>query len=176
MAGDDPGHLLESRAERSGLSSLAWSVLLNGVLVAAFVVGVIPIVAIVHGCADLVQQSRIRSGGDWVAYGFAFTGLLLGAVFFAYAIKYYLSTVMVLLTTLIGVGPRNRSAGHATSNGGLTRINGGDGFNLDLRYHPLLSVHFAAHHRKRGVYRLLPPPSPPRHPEYTRRALPRPTP
>jgi hypothetical protein len=68
---------------------LAWSVLLNGVLVAAFVLGFIPIIAIVHGFIELVQQSKIRSGADCIAYGFAFTGLLLGAIFFAYAIKYY---------------------------------------------------------------------------------------
>ena len=166
MPGEDPSHLLGSRAERSGLSSLAWSVLLNGVLVAAFVVGVIPIVAIVHGFVDLVQQSKIRSGADWLAYGFAFTGLLLGAVFFAYAIKYYLSTVMVLLTTLIGVGPRNRNAGPATNGGGLTRINGGNGFNLDLGYHPFVSVQVAAYNEKRVIERLLTALSQLDYPEY----------
>jgi len=49
----------------------------------------------------------VRSGADWLAYGFAFTGLFLGAVFFTYAIKYYVSTAIVLLTTL--VAPRRRA-------------------------------------------------------------------
>jgi cellulose synthase/poly-beta-1,6-N-acetylglucosamine synthase-like glycosyltransferase len=166
MAGEDPSHLLGSRAERSGLSSFAWSLLLNAVLVAAFVIGVIPIVAIVHGFVELVQQSRIRSGGDWIAYGFAFTGLLLGAVFFAYAIKYYLSTVMVLLTTLIGVGPRNRNSGHMTNGAGLSRINGGSGFNLDLGYHPFVSVQVAAYNENRVIERLLTALSQLDYPEY----------
>src|ERR1700716_3102715 len=84
---------------------LAWNVLLNSILILAFVLGAIPMVAIARGFIDLVSQSRVRSGADWVAYGFAFTGLFLGAVFFAYAIKYYLSTAMVLLTTLVGGSP-----------------------------------------------------------------------
>ena len=60
--GEDPGRMLGPRAERG---QVAWSVLLNGVLVAAFVLGLIPIVAIVHGFVELVQQSQIRSGADW---------------------------------------------------------------------------------------------------------------
>src|SRR3982074_253405 len=84
---------------------LAWNVPLNSILILAFGLGAIPMVAIARGFIDLVSQSRVRSGADWVAYGFAFTGLFLGAVFFAYAIKYYLSMAMVLLTTLVGGSP-----------------------------------------------------------------------
>ena len=135
-----------------------WSLLLNSVLVLAFVVGVIPIVAIIHGFIDLVIDSRMRSTADWVAYGFAFMGLLFGATFFAYAIKYYLSTAMVLLTTLVGVGPRKGNGnGHqnAVTNGsGLHRING-NGYHLDLGYHPFVSVHVATYNEKRVIERLL---------------------
>ncbi|HVS48446.1 MAG TPA: glycosyltransferase family 2 protein [Candidatus Dormibacteraeota bacterium] len=142
-------------AERGG--QLAWSVVLNAILIAAFVLGAIPIVAIVRGFFELVSQSKIRSGADWLAYGFAFTGLFLGAVFFAYAIKYYLSTAMVLVTTLVGSGPRNGNGDHPTSNG-LTRINGngnGNGYHIDLGYHPFVSVHVAAYNEKRVIERLL---------------------
>ena len=156
MAGEDPGHLLGSRP---GRGQLAWSVLLNAVLIAAFVVGVIPIVAVVHGFIELVSQSKVRSGADWIAYGLAFTGLLLGAVFFAYAVKYYLSTVMVLLTTLVGAAPRNENGsgnGAKTNGGGLNRINGnGNGYDIDLGYHPFVSVHVAAYNEKRVIERLL---------------------
>ena len=152
MAGDDPGHVGGPQPERR---QLAWSVLLNSVLVAAFVVGVIPIVAIAHGFIDLVQESKARSGADWVAYGFAFTGLFLGAIFFAYAIKYYLSTVMVLLTTLVGAPPKNGNGVKGDGNG-LTRINGnGNGFHIDLGYHPFVSIHVAAYNEKRVIERLL---------------------
>jgi cellulose synthase/poly-beta-1,6-N-acetylglucosamine synthase-like glycosyltransferase len=142
---------------------LAWSLLLNGILVAAFVLGAIPVVAVVHGFIDVVAQSKLRSGTDWLAYGFAFTGLFLGAVFFAYAIKYYLSTAMVLLTTLVGGGPRNGNGNGHGSNGspnltGHSRINGngnGNGYHIDLGYHPFVSVHVATYNEKRVIERLL---------------------
>ncbi len=151
--GEDPTHVSGPRTGR-GLGSLTWSVVLNAVLVAAFVVGAIPIVAIARGFVELVQQSRIRSGADWLAYGLAFTGLFLGAIFFAYALKYYLSTAMVLLTTLVGAPPRNGN-GTKPANG---RINGnghGHGISLDLGHHPFVSVHVAAYNEKRVIERLL---------------------
>src|SRR5229473_926506 len=150
MAGDTP----PLRSSRSGGGQIAWSVLLNSILVAAFVLGAIPMVAIVHGFIELVSQSKMRSGADWVAYGFAFTGLFLGAVFFAYAIKYYLSTVMVLLTTLVFGSPRNgngnghglSSAPNLTGHSRMSNGNGnGNGYHIDLGYHPFVSVHVAAY-------------------------------
>ena len=147
------------RGSRPRGGQLAWSIVLNSILVAAFVLGVIPMVAIVRGFVELVSQSQIRSGADWVGYGFAFTGLFLGAIFFAYAIKYYLSTAMVLVTTLVGGGSRNGN-GHG-SNGspggnGRSRINGnGNGYHIDLGYHPFVSIHVAAYNEKRVIERLL---------------------
>ncbi len=162
--GEDPGRLMGPRPERG---QLGWSILLNGVLVAAFVVGFVPIVAIVHGFIDLVQQSKIRSGADWTAYGFAFTGLLLGAIFFAYAVKYYLSTVMVLLTTLVGGARNGNGNGSKTNGNGLSRINGnGNGYHMDLGYHPFVSVHVAAYNEKRVIERLLNALSQLEYPEY----------
>jgi len=154
-SGEDPGRHIGPRPDRgSGLTSLLWSFLLNTVLILAFVVGVIPLIAIVHGFSDLVVQSKIRSGADWVAYGFAFTGLFLGAIFFAYAVKYYLSTAMVLLTTLVGAGPRG--GGTKANGNGTNRINGnGNGYHVDLGYHPFVSVHVAAYNEKRVIERLL---------------------
>ena len=156
MVGEDVGRFLGSRP--AGRGQIAWSVLLNAVLVGAVVVGLIPIVAIVHGFLDLVTHSKNVSGRDWIAYGFAFTGLFLGAVFFAYAIKYYLSTIMVLLTTLVGAGARRREANFHGAKGptGLNRIAGnGEGRHLDLGYHPFVSVQVAAYNEKRVIERLL---------------------
>jgi 1,2-diacylglycerol 3-beta-glucosyltransferase len=166
LQGEDPAHLAGPRRERG---QLFWSVLLNTVLVAAFVIGAIPIVAIVHGFIDMVGESKIHSGRGWVAYGFAFTGLFLGAVFFAYAVKYYLSTVMVLLTTLIGAAPRNGNAVHKTNGNGVHRINGngnGNGFHIDIGYHPFVSIHVAAYNEKRVIERLLTALSQLDYPEY----------
>jgi 1,2-diacylglycerol 3-beta-glucosyltransferase len=157
-SGDTPGSTPGPRADRG---RLAWSVILNVILLSAFVLGAIPIVAIARGFVELIAQSKIRSGADWLAYGFAFTGLFLGAVFFAYAIKYYLSTAMVLLTTLIGAGPRNgngHGANGSANHVGLNRINGGgngNGYHIDLGYHPFVSVHVAAYNEKRVIERLL---------------------
>jgi len=166
--GEDPGHLSGPGQDPGrGFSGLAWSFLLNAVLVAAFVLGAIPIVAIVHGFIDLVVESKHHSGADWVAYGFAFTGLFLGAVFFAYAVKYYLSTAMVLLTTLVGAGARNGNGGTKTNGNGIHRINGnGNGYHLDLGYHPFVSVHVAAYNEKRVIERLLTALSQLDYPEY----------
>src|SRR5437868_1065845 len=170
MAGEDPAHLNGPRPERGrGFAGLAWSILLNSVLVAAFVVGVIPIVAIAHGFFDLVQQSKGRSGADWVGYGFAFTGLFLGAIFFAYAVKYYLSTAMVLLTTLVGAPSRSGNGHSEKTANGLNRMNGngnGNGFHLDLGYHPFVSIHVAAYNEKRVIERLLQALSQLEYPEY----------
>ncbi len=151
------------RLPRADRGQLFWSVALNLILVFAFVLGAIPIVAIARGFFELVGQSKIRSGADWLAYGFAFTGLFLGAVFFAYAVKYYLSTAMVLLTTLFGGGHRNGN-GHggngSTNAAGLSRITGGgngngNGYHIDLGYHPFVSVHVAAYNERRVIERLL---------------------
>src|ERR1700687_2936725 len=161
MAGNGTTSNQEARSDRN---QLAWSVLLNVILIAAVVLGVIPIVAIGRGFLELVTESKTRSGADWVGYGFAFTGLFLGAIFFAYAIKYYLSTVMVLLTTLVFGSPRNGNGnGHALSSPpnltGLSRMSNGNGtgngFHIDLGYHPFVSVHVAAYNEKRVIERLL---------------------
>jgi cellulose synthase/poly-beta-1,6-N-acetylglucosamine synthase-like glycosyltransferase len=163
MAGDMPPRSPGSRREDRG--HLAWSVALNAILVAAFVLGAIPMIAIVRGFIEVVTQSKLRSGVDWLAYGFAFTGLFLGSIFFAYAIKYYLSTAMVLLTTLVSGAPRNGNGNGHGSNGspnltGHSRINGngngnGNGYHIDLGYHPFVSVHVATYNEKRVIERLL---------------------
>src|SRR3989440_4663336 len=167
MAGEDPAHLTGASQEAGrGFRGLAWSVLLNAVLVGAFVIGAIPIVAIAHGFLDLVQQSKIQSGADWIAYGFAFAGLFLGAIFFAYAVKYYLSTAMVLLTTLVGA-PRNGNGAGKTNGNALNRITGnGNGYHLDIGYQPFVSVHVAAYNEERVIERLLTALSQLDYPEY----------
>jgi cellulose synthase/poly-beta-1,6-N-acetylglucosamine synthase-like glycosyltransferase len=156
MAADTPP---EFQGPRPSRDQLTWSVVLNTILVAAFVLGAIPLVAIAHGFVELVASSQIRSGADWVGYGFAFTGLFLGAIFFAYAIKYYLSTAMVLLTTLVGAGPRSGNGnGNGHGSNGPRRINGngnGNGFHIDLGYIPFVSIHVAAYNEKRVIERLL---------------------
>jgi cellulose synthase/poly-beta-1,6-N-acetylglucosamine synthase-like glycosyltransferase len=155
---------LRSRPDRG---QLLWTALLDGILVAAVVLAIGPILAIIRGFVELVAQSKIHSGADWVGYGFAFTGLFFGAIFFAYAVKYYLSTVIVLLTTL-ATGGRNGGTGNGSRAAGLNRIgNGnGNGYHIDLGYHPFVSVHVAAYNERRVIERLLTALSQLEYPEY----------
>ena len=163
MAADTPPESPHRRRGDRG-PQLVWSVVLNAILVAAFVLGAIPFVGIARGFVEVVQQSKIRSGVDWLAYGFAFTGLFLGAIFFAYAIKYYLSTAMVLLTTLVttpraGNGHGSKGSpnltGHNRMNGNGNGNGNGNSFHIDLGYYPFVSVHVAAYNEKRVIERLL---------------------
>jgi cellulose synthase/poly-beta-1,6-N-acetylglucosamine synthase-like glycosyltransferase len=142
---------------------LLWTALLDGILVVAVVLAITPFIALVRGFAELVGQSKIQSGADWLGYGFAFAGLFLGAVFFAYAVKYYLSTVIVLLTT-IAFG-RN---GNGNGNGNGKQRAGGlkNGYHIDLGYHPFVSVHVAAYNERRVIERLLIALSQLEYPEY----------
>ena len=158
--------MLRKRPDR-GL--LLWTALLDAILAASVILAITPIVGLVRGFIDLVAQSKIRSGADWIGYGFAFTGLFLGAIFFAYAVKYYLSTVIVLLTSLAtGRSNGNGHNGNGKQNGGLNRIgNGnGNGYHIDLGYHPFVSVHVAAYNERRVIERLLTALSQLEYPEY----------
>jgi 1,2-diacylglycerol 3-beta-glucosyltransferase len=142
---------LQRREDRG---QLLWTALLDAILVAAVVLAITPIVAIVRGFAELIAQSKIQSGGDWVAYGFAFTGLFLGALFFAYAVKYYLSTVIVLITTL-ATGGRNGNGGNGHNGNAKQHAGLKNGYHINLGYFPFVSVHVAAYNERRVIERLL---------------------
>src|SRR5436853_5546272 len=63
---------------------------------------------------------------------------------------------MWLLTTLVGALPRNGNGTTKTNGKALNRINGnGNGYHIDLGYHPFVSVHVAAYNEKRVIERLL---------------------
>src|SRR5262245_27378196 len=142
-----------------------WTGVLDAVLLLAAMTAVLPVLAITRGFVELVTQAHVHSPRDAIAYGLAFTGLLLGGVFFAYAVKYYLSTGIVLLSALRPGGRRNGNGHdhngserqHASGLGGITRgRNGnGNGYHIDLGYHPFVSVQVAAYNEKRVIERLL---------------------
>ncbi len=162
MAGETPPAHEKPRTDRA---QLLWSVLLNTIVLFAIVVSIIPIALLVRGFVELVRRSQALSGADLIAYSFAFTGLFLGAIFFTYAIKYYLGTAIVLLTTLASGGRNGNGNGHSRPDGdrhaaGLSRINrnpngNGNGYHIDLGYHPFVSIHVAAYNEKRVIERLL---------------------
>ena len=57
---------LRARQDR-GL--LLWTALLDSILVVAIVLAIAPIAGLVRGFVDLVVQSKIRSGADWIEIG-----------------------------------------------------------------------------------------------------------
>src|SRR5487761_936566 len=146
---------------RQDRGQLLWTALLDGILVVAVVLAIAPLAALVRGFVDLFVQSKIQSGADWLAYGFAFTGLFLGAIFFAYAVKYYLSTVIVLITTLAFGSNGGNGNGNGKQHAGLK-----NGYHIDLGYHPFVSVHVAAYNEMRVIERLLVALSQLEYPEY----------
>jgi len=155
------------RTRRDGRGGeLIWTSVLDAVLLLALVLGLLPAVAFVRGFVELFTQSHVHDARDAVAYSFAFAGLLLGGLFFAYAVKYYLSTAMVLFTALLPAGRRGHNGHDQNGNGrlhasglnGIARTNGngnGNGYHIDLGYHPFVSVHVAAYNEKRVIERLL---------------------
>ena len=156
-------------------SQAFWTAILDAVLLVAALTAVLPVLAIIRGSVDLFTQAHVHDTRDAIAYAFAFTGLLLGGVFFAYAVKYYLSTGIVLLSALLPSGRRRNGNGHDPIGAerqhpsgliGITRGRGngngngnghgnGNGFHVDLGYHPFVSVHVAAYNEKRVIERLL---------------------
>ena len=166
MAGDTPPAHDKTTRDRG---QLVWSVFLNAIVVLAIVISIIPIALLVRGFIDLVARSQANSGADILGYAFAFTGLFLGAIFFTYAIKYYLGTAIVLLTTLVSSSRNGNGNGHSHPDGdrhaaGLSRISRGgtgngngnsNGYHIDLGYHPFVSIHVAAYNEKRVIERLL---------------------
>src|SRR5947207_5686198 len=145
-----------------GGADLLWSSVLDAILLLATALAILPAVAVVRGFVELFAHTHVHDAREAVAYTFAFAGLLLGGVFFAYAVKYYLSTFLVLLTALLPSRHRNghdRGNGrqHASGLNGISRSgNGnGNGWHIDLGYQPFVSVHVAAYNEKRVIERLL---------------------
>src|SRR5947207_1428894 len=145
-----------------GGADLLWSSVLDAILLLATALAILPAVAVVRGFVELFAHTHVHDAREAVAYTFAFAGLLLGGVFFAYAVKYYFSTFLVLLNALLPSRHRNghdRGNGrqHASGLNGISRSgNGnGNGWHIDLGYQPFVSVHVAAYNEKRVIERLL---------------------
>jgi len=154
-------------------SQAFWTAILDAVLLIAALTAVLPVLAIIRGSVELFAQAHVHDTRDAIAYVLAFTGLLLGGAFFAYAVKYYLSTGIVLLSALLPSGRRRNGNGHdaigaerqhasgligisrGRGNGNGNGNGGGNGFHIDLGYHPFVSVHVAAYNEKRVIERLL---------------------
>jgi 1,2-diacylglycerol 3-beta-glucosyltransferase len=120
---------------------------------------VLPILAMVRGFADLFGQSRPSGAAEVAGLALAFLGLVMGTIFFAFALRYYVATVVVLLSTSPNLRVESR-ASNGKGNGPSPidhreRNGNGNGDGLSLAEQPFISVHIAVYNEKRVIERLL---------------------
>jgi hypothetical protein len=113
---------------------------------------ILPVLAMARGALAMAGGNRPGDLVGWIGTGLSFLALLLGTTFFAYSIRYYLATILVLATT--GSERRNGEAGNGNGSGnghgnGLSRIahraRGGNGVDeengqLELVDEPFVSM------------------------------------
>ncbi len=117
---------------------------------AALLIALLPIVAILRGATTLLVDGSRYQGAQWVGLFLSLVALLMGALFFAYSIKYYVATATVLLTAIT---TRMRTSGRARPDGSAD--NGDMNAVFELGYEPFVSVHIASYNEKRVIERLL---------------------
>src|SRR2546429_3370261 len=117
---------------------------------------VLPGLAIVRGLAALVSEGQPPTTLAGAGYAMAFVSLAMGALLFAYASRYYVATLLVLLTT--SARARDNGGGNGA---GLSRIahkarsGNGHGDEPEVEGAPFVSIHIATYNEKRVLERLL---------------------
>src|SRR5438046_9132300 len=96
-------------------SQAFWTAILDAVLLIAALTAVLPVLAIIRGSVELFAHANVHDTRGAIAYALAFTGLVLGGFFFAFAVEYYLPTRMLRLWSRVtgcrpGSGDRNVSS------------------------------------------------------------------
>lgn len=140
------------------------SVLVRLLLLLAAAVSMLPFVALARGIYEALRTGIGDDNPGGVAL--SFVALVLGGVFFLYAVRYYLATLVMLLSSLVlGGGNGNGNGNHRNGGNGryLRRRNGnggngngnGNGHKIDLGYEPFVSIHIATYNEKRVIGRLL---------------------
>ncbi len=159
-----------------GKEKRAGKPLLTPLFGAALLFTVLPILAILRGFFALLSGTATYSGAASAGLILAFIALFMGSIFFAYSIRYYIGTAVVLLAS-VGMGKNGNGNGNGHGNGagnGMARIshpgqngkgNGNGGRNgngngngnghFNLGYEPFVSVHVATYNEKRVIERLL---------------------
>ncbi len=176
MADQDPPAQSKRRfaAAEGGLRAVVLTFVVRALLVLGAMLALLPFAALARGLVTAIQGGTAHNHADGVTL--ALVALLLGSVFFAYSVRYYLATLVMLLSSLVfssSNGTRNGN-GHDAGNGhpkGLLRLlrrGGGNGNgngngnghgnwngNFDLGYEPFVSIHIATYNEKRVIERLL---------------------
>src|SRR5713226_161067 len=146
-----------------------WSWLIGLLVFISIFIAALPIFAIVRGTSAGMALALAGNASllSWLGLELALVALGMGAFFFAYSLKYYLATATILLLAFFGPGRNgNEGSEHQKRFNGLARIirrrSNGNGYpvgngngQLQLGYHPFVSIHIATYNEKRVVGRLL---------------------
>jgi cellulose synthase/poly-beta-1,6-N-acetylglucosamine synthase-like glycosyltransferase len=119
------------------------------------VLALLPVLAIGRALAELLAHPAPATTAGRIGVGLAMTALLIGAVFFAYSIKYYLASILGLVLSFTS---QERSRSEADIAGRIARrrpANGDGNGHLELGYDPMVSIHIACYNEQRVIERLL---------------------
>jgi len=131
-------------------------------LTVGLLLALLPLLAIGRGVAGVFERASQYGALEWAGLCFAFTAFLMGSIFFAYSVKYYLGTLIVLLSCA-GRSPADRGATGDRPTSALPRIQHRgaesgqitDDTALDAGVQPFVSIHIATYNEKRVIERLL---------------------
>jgi excisionase family DNA binding protein len=163
-----PPHV-ESRRSEGGLRAAGRYFTIRLLIGLGALVAVLPFLGFARGTVIAI---RAGFSGSTFGVALALTALLLGCFFFLYSVKYYLSTLVVLVSAVMLGNGNGHGNGHANGNShphGLMRFvrrrngnghtNGNHGGNgnghFDLGYEPFVSIHIATYNERRVIGRLL---------------------
>jgi len=136
----------------------------------AALVAMLPFAALARGIYLAVRDSG--GANHSVGVFLALLALLLGSLFFLYSVRYYLATLLMLMSSFVLSTTDGNGTGHASGGGrahGLMRFvrrrngngnghgngNGNGNGHFDLGREPFVSIHIATYNEKRVIGRLL---------------------
>src|SRR5439155_9779934 len=137
-------------------------------LILAALVVMLPFAALARGF-----YVAIRGGGGVnqpAGIALSLLALMLGSVFFLYSVRYYLATMVMLVSSVVLSTANSNANGHTADRGrphGLMRFvrrgngngnghaNGNGNGRFELGYEPFVSIHIATYNEKRVIGRLL---------------------
>src|SRR5487761_629200 len=140
----------------SARRKLALALTVRFLLILAAVVALLPFIALARGMIAAIQGGL--SGGLTAGVALSLSALLLGSLFFLYSVRYYLATLVMLLSSLV----LTDTNGYSSTNGnghphGLMRLlhrrngNGNGNGHFDLGYEPMVSIHIATYNEQRVI-------------------------
>jgi cellulose synthase/poly-beta-1,6-N-acetylglucosamine synthase-like glycosyltransferase len=119
----------------------------------------LPLLAVARAIGELISAPRPATTAQSIGFLLALTALLLGALSFAFSIKYYLASALALALSLTShsSGQVQGQPDGSTSSRIARRSTNGQDSNGDLHlgYYPLVSIHIAVYNERRVIERLL---------------------